>query len=256
VVAAGIEAKGVFVEEFYRPSLAAVRARLARAEAGEIPAESIPLNLLYLIATGADEGYRDEATAIREAILFFVAATGTSVQAVLSTVFDLSAWFAAHPEDRPLIEDLDFISDALQESLRRKAPYVAYVTRLATEDIDTSQCPIKAGDQIHAKVPMAGRDTSIFGPDAAEFNPKRPQPEGFTRYGFAFGSGAHQCLGLRVVLGNDGKSGSHIRLLQRMFQRGVKIDPAKQPELLPMRTSGDIPTYVTFPVIFTNWSED
>jgi cytochrome P450 len=258
VTNAGIAAKKVFVEEFYRPSLEYTRSQLKRLEAGELTEDDVPLNLLQLIATQAHETYADEEVGVKEAILFFVATTGTSAQAVLSTVEYLLEWFEKYPEDRALVEDMEFISNALQEALRLRAPFVPFLTRLAVEDMEAGDIKLNAGDEVQAWVARAGRDEAVFGADANEFNPKREVPDGISRYGLAFATGAHQCLGLRAVLGNDGKSGSHLRLVQGLFRAGIRRDPVHQAQLLPLKHSDDprdqIPTYISFPVLLENWS--
>ena len=258
VTRAGVEAKKVFVDEFFRPSLAFTKDQLKRLEAGEIGEEDVPLNLLRMIATEAHESYRDESVAVNEAILFFVATTGTSAQAVLATIEYLSDWFDVHPEDRERIEDMDFISQALQETLRLRAPFVPYLTRLAVEDLEVGDVRLKAGDEVHAWVARAGRDEAVFGDDANDFDPDRGIPEGISRYGLAFATGPHQCLGLRAVLGNDGKSGSHLRMVQGLFRAGIRRDPKREAQVLEMRDLEDprdrIPTYITFPVVLDKWS--
>ena len=259
VTTAGVEAKKIFVEEYYRPSLAYTRDQLAKLEAGALSDESVPLNLLRLIATEAHESYADEEVAIREAILFFVATTGTSTQAVLSTIDYLTEWFDKHPDDFALLEDMEFVSNALQEALRLRAPFVPFLTRLAVDDLEVNDVKIKAGDEINAWLARAGKDKDVFGADADEFNPKREVPEGISRYGLAFATGPHQCLGLRAVLGNDGRSGSHLRMVQGLFRSGVQRDPAHLPQLLEMKIAEDqrdnIPTYISYPVILKHWSK-
>jgi len=69
-----------------------------------------------------------------------------------------------------------------------------------------------SGSQLYwaarATLTTSNRDTEVFGEDANNFNPRRPEPaNGFNRYGLGFGMGTHQCYGLRVVVGNDGKGG-------------------------------------------------
>jgi cytochrome P450 len=256
VTRAGVAAKKIFVEEYFRPSLVYTQQQLARVASGEIPEDSVPLNLLRLIATQAHESYRDEDVAIREAILFFVATTGTSTQAVLSTIDYLFGWFEKHPEDVPLIDDMEFVSNALQEALRLRAPFVSYLTRLAVEDLHVPNIDIKAGDEIHAWLARAGKDAEVFGAEADEFNPKRSVPEGVNRYALAFGTGPHQCLGLRAVLGNDGRSGSHLRMVQGLFKAGVRRDPDQPPRVLEMKRSerrDEIPTYISYPALLTRW---
>lgn len=256
VTTAGLEAKKIFVDEYYRPAFDALQAKLAAAREAGSDTEDLENSLLFMIATGIDELYLDERNAIVEAILMFVATTGTSVQAVISTINELLDWFEQHPEDWAHVEDLDFLSAALQETLRLRAPFVSYLTRLAMEDFEVNGCPIKAGDEIHALIPRAGRDEEVFGADAHQFNPRRDVPKGVNRYGLAFGGGPHQCLGLRVVLGNDGLGGSHIRLLQHFFKAGVRRSPDESPEILAMgemEVADNIPTYVSYPVVFTKW---
>ena len=98
----------------------------------------------------------------------------------------------------------------------------------------------------------------MFGEDANEFDPDRGIPDGISRYGLAFATGPHQCLGLRAVLGNDGKSGSHLRMVQGLFRAGIRRDPDSEAQVLEMRNLEDprdrIPTYITFPVVLDNWS--
>ncbi len=259
VTQAGLAAREVFVEEFYKPSLEHTKKQLAKLEAGELNEDDVPLNLLQMIATQAHEAYADEENGVKEAILFFVATTGTSAQAVLSTVEYLIGWFEKHPEDRACIEDMEFVSNALQETLRLRAPFVPYVTRLATDDVEVEEVEISKGDEIHGWIARAGRDEAVFGSDANEFDPHREVPEGINRYGLAFATGPHQCLGLRAVLGNDGKSGSHLRMVQGLFRAGIRPDPDRETQTLPLKHSDDprdqIPTYVSFPVILDNWSK-
>jgi cytochrome P450 len=258
ITQAGVAAKQVLVEEFYRPSLDHVRRQVARVEAGEIADEDVPLSLLKMIVTGSNPDYRDEDVAVREVILFFVATTGTSVQGVLSTIDYLSQWFETYPDDRAKIEDMEFISRALQEALRLRAPFIPYVTRFAREDVEVDDLKIEAGDEIHAWLARAGHDPAIFGADANAFNPMREVPPRIPRYGLAFAMGAHQCLGLRAVLGSDGKSGSHMRIVQKLFRAGIRQNPDIPPRVLALKHDedqpDDIPTYITYPVILDNWS--
>jgi hypothetical protein len=60
-------------------------------------------------------------------------------------------------------------------------------------------------------------------------------------------------------MGNDGNNGSHVRLLQALFSAGVEPDPDRKPSLLQMKMEEDaiqdIPSYATYPVIFTEWKD-
>jgi hypothetical protein len=101
----------------------------------------------------------------------------------------------------------------------------------------------------------ANRDTELFGPDAAGFNPNRQTPaDGTPRYGVGFGVGAHQCYGLRVVVGNDGKGGAHVMLLKKLMDAGVRPDPDNPPVGLEKDMDKfeveDIPRYISYPAVF------
>jgi cytochrome P450 len=254
-----LEAKERYVDEFYRPARDHYVALLEAAASGRVSYDDVPWNLMRLIVDGADEAYMDDALAIRESILLFNTSVGTSTQALLSTVDDLTGWFREHPEDYERRTDPNFLSQALQESLRLKAPYLSYMTRLAVEDGTIEGQEVRQGQEVHIQIPKANRDPAVFGPDAATFNLRREIPNGYRPYGVAFGSGPHQCYGLRVVMGNDGNNGSHVRLLQALFSAGVEPDPDRKPSLLQMKMEEDaiqdIPSYATYPVIFTEWKD-
>lgn len=256
-VDSAMAAKRTFIDDYYTPSYAACEADIEAARArGDAELAGIPLTLMKLMVTEADPAYSDAHNCIREAMQFIIASVGTSVQAVLGTLDDLWEWFEQHPEDRSLGTDLTFISAALKETLRLKAPFIPYLTRLAVEDFQVGECPISRGDEIHALVPRAGRDAAVFGDKAWDFDPRRGAPEA-NAYGAAFGSGPHQCIGLRSVLGNDGTSGVHIKIIQRLFSFGVQPHPTLQPTSLPMvqvdESARGITNYITYPVIFSEW---
>jgi hypothetical protein len=109
--------------------------------------------------------------------------------------------------------------------------------------------------ELHLEWVAANRDPEVFGPDAAGFNPKRATPaDGTPRYGLGFGLGTHQCYGLRVVVGNDGKGGAHVMLLKKLMDAGVHPDPDNPPLDLQKDMSKfsieDIPRYTRYPAIF------
>jgi cytochrome P450 len=255
-----LAAKQRLVDDFYLPARDAYREMYRKVAAGEMDEAEVPRTLMRLIVTEADPVYRDEEVGIRDAILVFNTAIGTSVQAVVNMVADVSAWFENHPEDRARKTDMEFLTRCMEETIRLKAPFISFLVRKAGEDVVIGDKDIKAGDEIHIEIARSNRDTAVFGPDAEEFNPWRDKPEKLPRYGIGFGSGPHACLGLRVVLGNDGHSGSHVRFMQELFRCGVVPDPEGVPQTMSLAQDDssldDIPTYLTFPVIFTDWAAE
>jgi cytochrome P450 len=253
-----LDAKQRSVDEFYMPARDHHRDLYRRVEAGEIDEADVPRTLMRLLVTEADPAYTDEELAIREALMIFNTAVGISTQAVVNMVNDLNEWFARDPEDYPLCNDLEFLTRRVQETVRLKAPFISFLVREAAGELEIGDRHIHKGDELHIEIARSNQDPAVFGHDASEFNPWRKSPDHLPRYGIAFGSGPHACLGLRVVLGNDAKGGSHVRFMQTLFGYDVKAEPDGEPLVLAMAqdesSMGDIPTFVSYPVVFTNWS--
>jgi hypothetical protein len=154
--------------------------------------------------------------------------------------------------------DEAFLLNCLQDTIRLRAPFSPYNTRMAAEDCVVAGHQVTKGQEIHIERVAANRDTTVFGSDAGQFNPHRPSPGGsIHRFGLGFGSGAHQCFGLRVVLGVDGAGGAHVSLLRRLFEVGVARDPDDEPVDLKKDMDKfsieNIPRYTKYPVVFRNW---
>jgi cytochrome P450 len=253
-----LEAKQRYVEEFYRPSRDAFGAMMADVAAGTRTDASVPACLMKFIVTQADPGYSDEHEAIVESTMLFAASVGTSTQSVVQTVDFLQGWFADHPEDIENRADPDFLMNALAETIRLRAPFSPYVCRVPAEDFPLGDDVIQQGQEIHVEYVYANRNKEVFGDDAGEYNPRRPQPaKGMPRYGVGFGVGIHQCYGMRVVLGNEGLGGSHVHLLRALMSAGVAPDPRTPPTSLKKNMSKfsieDIPRYTSYPVVFNQW---
>lgn len=255
-----LEAKRKYVEEFYRPSREAYDKMVAQVKAGERAEEDLPVNIMSLIAQGADPSYLDDKRAIVETTMMFAASVGTSTQSIIQTVHFLLDWFDEHPEDRHRATDTDFLLNSISETVRLRAPFSPYTTRMAVAEGQIAGHPIAPGQELHVHYVAANRDTTHFGEDAGEFNPDRPDPADrrMPRYGVGFGTGIHQCFGLRVVLGHEGIGGAHVQLLQLLFSLGVDRDPTGEPEGLKKDmnkfTIEDIPRYIRYPAVFREWT--
>jgi cytochrome P450 len=254
-----LEAKAGYVKEFFEPSLTWHREQRARIDAGEIADQDVPNALLKMVAAGLAPEWEDEANAIVESTLLFAASVGTSTQSIVHTIDLLQTWFIDHPEDIARKGDRTFLLHCLQEVIRMRSPFSAYQTRLSLEhNVLSDGAEIYPGQELHVEYPKVNRDPDVFGPDAMGFNPNRPSPaDGTPRYGLGFGVGTHQCYGLRVVVGNDGKGGAHVELLRKLMVAGVRADPDNPPVDLDKDMSlfdvEDIPRYIKYPVIFDEW---
>jgi cytochrome P450 len=253
---AALAAKGRYVEEFFEPSLRWHREMRSKIEAGEIADGDVPNSLLKMVAAEAAPEWKDEANAVVESTLLFAASVGTSTQSIIHTIDFLQTWFAEHPGDLERRTDPTFLLHCLEETIRLRAPFSPYTTRLSLEENELSDgTVIHPGQELHIEWVAANRDTAVFGPDAIGFNPNRATPaNGTPRYGYGFGLGTHQCYGLRVVVGNDGKGGAHVMLLRKLMDAGVRPDPDNPPVGLQKDMSKfsieDIPRYTKYPAVF------
>ena len=254
-----LRAKAEYVDAFFAPSLKWHREQRARIEAGELADEEVPGSLLKMVAAKLAPEWEDEANAVVESTLLFAASVGTSTQSIVHTIDFLQTWFIEHPEDLPRKTESKFLLNSLQEVIRLRAPFSPYTTRLVLEAGELSDgTRIVPGQELHMEYVKANRDVTVFGEDAAQFNPNRPDPTNkMPRYGLGFGIGTHQCYGLRVVVGNDGSGGAHLELLRKLMAAGVRPDPGSPPVGLEKDMSKfeveDIPRYTEYSAVFDDW---
>jgi hypothetical protein len=160
-------------------------------------------------------------------------------------VNDIHAWLQEHPEDGRLAGNLDFLARVVMEALRLH-PATPNIGRVAEADVAlASGETIHRGQWVACMHMPANSDTTVFGKDASKFDPHRSVAQGVPRYGTTFGTGAHQCLGLRMVLGNDGVGG-HAYILKALLEAGVQPDPDLPPDL----ELSERQAYSRFPVQF------
>src|SRR4029077_14025827 len=119
------------------------------------------------------------------------------------------------PEAASKLIDLTFLSAVLQETIRLHPEPPAFGRVALEDDVLSTGREIRTRQWVAGFAGAANRDPRVFGDDADSFNPERSVAPGTPRYGFGFGGGSHQCLGLRVVLGTDGV-GSHAHMLRRL----------------------------------------
>jgi cytochrome P450 len=253
-----LAAKKKYVDEFFLPSRQAYERMMDEVRAGVRRDEDVPENLMKFIVTGADPEYADEGRAIVESTMLFAASVGTSTQSIVHTVDFLDEWFREHPEDYEHRTDPGFLLDALSETLRLRAPFSPYLTRTATAEVPVASGVIQPGQEIHVEYVAANRSLEVFGADANEYNPRRPDPaDGTPRYGVGFGTGTHQCYGMRVVLGMEGKGGAHVHMLGSLLAAGTRPDPDDRPtslkKVMDRFSIEDIPRYTRYPVILPDW---
>ena len=222
--------------EFLAPSVARRRELLDREAAGE--AVEVPRDVLATLLRHGDELALPHHVVRREVAFFLLAGGHTSATAFVRTVDHLLRWVDAHPERRAAWSDPLFVQRCVHETVRlnpsspigRRRAQAAVRLRSGTE--------IPAGATVVIDLHAVNRDASLFGPDAAEFDPDRVLPPGVAPFGLSFAAGMHVCIGQDLAAGVVARSGTdpaqHLfglvtGAVGQVFAAGVRADPDHPP---------------------------
>ncbi len=205
-----------FDERFLAPSVARRLELIQALQAGTIGEDELPMDVLTVLLRNVDNIELDDDMILRETAFFFLAGAHTSVHSLSHSMHHILTWCEEHPEDRQkLVIDTALLQRFVHESFRLH-PSSPVSWRKALADMvfanGESAC---SGDKVVISLRAANRDTSVFGPDAAVFNPYRVLPAGIPETGITFGIGMHACLGKNLAAGT-------------LPQPGKSIDPEKR----------------------------
>ncbi|HEX2912833.1 MAG TPA: cytochrome P450 [Chloroflexia bacterium] len=176
---------------------------LAQYQVGKLPREALPSDLITLLLLhNLHTKNKLETRQIAGEVAFYaVAAVDTTANLAPHLLHELWQFTGKHPEYLPLLRDKTFLKTAAAEALRLH-PAIPTIFRQATEAVTLPNGQhFDAGQVAAVYVTDANRDTTIFGPDASEFNPLRTVPAKIRRAGLSFGGGVHLCLGRELALG-------------------------------------------------------
>lgn len=191
----------------------------------------------------------------REVCFYLQAGAHSTANAFTHTINDIFLW-AERIETDPATLDKGTIQRCMHESLRlHPASPVAYRTPLDdVELVDGTWLP--AGSTVVLDLTTANMDTTVFGDDAAAFDPNRELPRGIAPWGVSFGSGMHACIGAELDGGLDPRLGSdditHLfgtvtAVAHAFLSAGGQRDPAQGPTLDPNSTRTHFSRY---PIVF------
>jgi cytochrome P450 len=243
---AAIEAMAEFDRDFVTEALARHRAMWADVELGRMNEADCPRDLLFYAVKGIEPAWADHHLLVREALQVISGATNSSTQTLVNTLDELLRWFDEHPEDRALDRDDQFLLGAVNDSIRLHPPSPAMIRR-ALEDITLCRgTVIKAGQYISLPSSKANLEPSVFGADAGRFNPRRVVSRPHRAAGLSFGGGAHTCLGMPLVMGNEGIDGTMVHALKRLFTAGVRRDDNRPPSRVPQSPH----KWASYPIAF------
>ena len=230
------QAMDEFDADFFRPSMARRRAMLAQLERGEITEDALPRDVLVELLRSEAETPISHDVLMKEIGFFLLAGAFTSIHTLSHAMHDIFTWSASHPQDaKRYAEDPVFLQKAIHESMRLHPSSPTAGRRPTCPMHLPSGQDVSHDDLISVDLMAANRDKSVFGDDAADYNPHRPAPRGASPYGLSFGIGMHSCIGLTLAAGSLPRAGADARehhlgtvslIARTLMQHGARPDPA------------------------------
>jgi cytochrome P450 len=226
-------------EEFLQPSVRRRRALLDQVAEGRASESDLPRDVLTVLLKDRAELALTDDVVRREVAFFLLAGAHTSATAFVRSIDHILGWLEQHPEDVEALSSRPFVQRCIHETLRLN-PSSPIGKRRALADVTfKSGDVVPEGGTVVIDLMQVNRDVSVFGEDAAAFNPRRVLPPGVAPFGLSFAAGMHVCIGQDLaagVLGNDPEApdgqlyGLVTSAVQHMFDAGVIRDPDNPPE--------------------------
>ena len=244
--------------EFLSPSVQRRRTMIAQVAAGELDEVDLPRDVLTVLLRNQDNLNLPPHVIRREIAFYLLAGAHTSASALVRATHHIFEWIAAHPEDEQRMQsDRMFVQRCVHETVRLE-PSSPVGMRWALEDITLSDGrSVPKGSKVIIDLMAVNRDISVFGPDAAEFNPYRALPDGVFPYGLSFGNGMHACIGQDLAGGvlphpqanqDDHLYGLVSGAVQALLTHGARPDPDNPPQ---MSAATKRPYWGSYPIVFT-----
>jgi len=246
-----------FDEKFLQPSIKRRLEALEKLEKGEIGEDDLPRDVLTVLLRNRDSLDLPDDVLLREMAFFFVAGAQTSIHSLTHAMHEIFTWCEKHPEDwERMVKDRLFLQRCVHESTRLH-PSSPVATRTPTCPVHLKAAgDVNEGDMVVINLYAANRDTSVFGPDAAEFNPYRELPPNMWPYGLSFGLGMHACLGRNLAAGVEPKEdtdpdnhhyGTVTLICHALLRYGARPDKANPPR---MDEKTERPNWGVYPIVF------
>ena len=249
------EALAQFNTRFLTPSKRRREDILEKITRGMLSEDQAPRDILTVLLVNRDDQDLNDDMILREVAFFMQAGAHSSANALTHTFHELYQWCQAHPEDRIRLKtDDSFLQRCLHESLRlHPASPVAW--RKASESfLLPDGTLVSAGDSVLIDLMSANLEASLFGQDAASFNPNREVANRIPTFGLTFGIGIHTCFGRDIAagLGNAKEPdqaphlGTLTNLLKSLLQHDARPDPDRPPVA---DTATERPNWGSYPLL-------
>ena len=231
-----------FETRFFAPSRARREAVIESFHRGEIEETELPRDILTILLLNRDKLDMPDELLVREVAFFYLASSHTSVHTLVHAVNEVFGWYVGRTEEAvELVEKPLLLQRFALESLRLH-PSSPEAWRKAEDRVELAGDEVvEVGEKVVIDLQTANRDESIFGPDAASFNPQRERQHRISPAGLSFGGGMHVCLGMNLVAGTILKSdddydpdnhqfGTITLIIKELLARGMQPHPQRKPE--------------------------
>jgi cytochrome P450 len=191
-----------FDRDYFRPSLARRRAPLAHVASGSAGEDSLPRDVLVELLRSDAEHPLTHEVLLKEIGFYLLAGAFTSIHTMTHALHELFEWIDSHPQDRERLKtDRIFLQRCIHESTRLHPSSPTAGRRPVCPVHLPSGGDASPDDYVSIDLMKANRDVSVFGADAAAYNPYRKLPPSVPPYGMSFGMGPHACIGLNMAAG-------------------------------------------------------
>ena len=253
------EAIDEFRERFFLPSRARRLALLEQYRAGTLSEEDLPRDILTILLMHDAELAMPDELMVREVAFFYLAASHTSVHTLVHATNELFNWCERQDQTpADVAADAHQLQRFVLESMRLHPSSPEAWRRAEAEITLADGRVVPQGDKVVVDLQTANRDTSVFGEDAAEFNPLRSVQGRISPAGLSFGGGMHVCLGMNLVAGTvlrDGESpqpdnhqfGTITLIIKELIERGMRPNPDKAPQKIE---ASERDVWAIYPVLF------
>lgn len=233
----------VFDELFLRPSIARRAQMIASVGSGDLEADDLPADVLTTLLRNQDDLELPHDVVRREIAFYLQAGSHSTANAFTHAVDELFTWGETHPEDLERARtDRLFLQRCAHETMRLN-PASPVSWRRAVQPVTlTDGTELPEGELIVLDLLSANTTTSLFGDDAATFNPHRHIAEGIAPWGHSFGGGVHACIGMELDGGLEPEPGCPISdhlfgtvavMVEAFLAAGGRPDPDDPPRLDP-----------------------
>lgn len=230
------DALAAFDAAYFEPSVARRRALIEAVQAGDAPEESLPRDVLTVLLRNEDAIELTRDVLLKEVAFFALAGAHTSIHTLSHAFHEILTWCAAHPEDRARLDaDPLFLQRCVHESMRLHPSSPVAARRALCPVHWGGEAGAATGDDVVIDLWAANRDSTVFGADAAAFNPHRAVPRTQNPYGLSFGLGMHSCIGRNLAAGVVPKGevdpathqfGTVTLIVRRLLDHNARPDPA------------------------------